>query len=66
MSKKKNKKRGTIHVMSVEEAWQVKKPRYNAQQCGYGKHKSKKDYDRKDKSWEDEEYQNAGFRVYSS
>lgn len=30
MSKKKNKKRGTIHVMSVEEAWQVKKPRYNA------------------------------------
>ena len=56
MSKKKNKKRGTIHVISAEEAWQVKKPRYNAWQCGYGKHKSKKDYYRKDKSWEYEEY----------
>ena len=56
MSKKKNKKRGTIHVMTAEEAWQVKKLFSNAWQCGYGKHKSKKDYDRKDKSWEDEEY----------
>ena len=27
--------------MSAEEAWQVKKPRYNAWQCGHGKHKSK-------------------------
>lgn len=56
MSKKKNKKQETIHVMSAEEAWQVKKPRYNAWQCGHGKHKSKKDYDRNDKSWKDEEY----------
>ena len=55
MSKKK--KQETIHVMSAEEAWQVKKPRYNAWQCGHGKHKSKKYYDRNDKSWMDEEWE---------
>ena len=57
MSKKKNKRQKTIHIMSAEEAWQVKKPRYNAWQCGHGKHKSKKDYDRNDKSWKDEEWE---------
>lgn len=55
MSKKKNQK-GTIKIMSAEEAWQVQKPRYNAWQCGHGKHKSKLDYDRKDKSWKNEEW----------
>lgn len=55
MSKKKHKRK-TIHVLSAEEVWQVKKPRYNGWQTGHGKHKSKKIYDRKDKSWRDEEY----------
>ena len=55
MSKKRRKQK-TVHVLSAEEAWQVKKPRYNAWQCGHGKHKSKKDYDRNDKSWKDEEW----------
>lgn len=54
MSQKK--KSEEIVVMTSEEAWQVKKPRYNGWQCGHGLHKSKKDYDRKDKSWKDEEY----------
>ena len=53
---KKNRKRKTIHVLSAEEAWQVKKPRYNGWQTGYGKHKNKKDYNRNDKSWRNEEY----------
>lgn len=46
----------TVQILSAEEAWQVKKPRYNGWQCGHGKHKSKKAYNRKDKSWKDEEY----------
>lgn len=53
MCKKKSEK---IVVMTSEEAWQTKKPRYNGWQCGHGKHKNKKTYDRKDKSWKDEEY----------
>ena len=53
------KDKDVVHVMSSEEAWQVKKPRYNGWQCGHGKHKSKKDYNRNDKSWKDEEYQNV-------
>lgn len=50
------KKIDTVQILSAEEAWQVKKPRYNGWRCGHGKHKNKKAYDRKDKSWKDEEY----------
>lgn len=45
-----------IKVLSSEEAFDVQKPRYNGWQTGHGKHKNKKAYDRKDKSWEEEEY----------
>lgn len=54
MSKKN--KIDTIKVLSSEEAFDVQKPRYNGWQTGHGKHKSKKDYNRKDKSWKNEEY----------
>lgn len=54
MRNKTNK--DTVHVMTSEEAWQVKKPRYNGWQTGHGKHKNKKGYDRNNKSWKDEEY----------
>lgn len=45
-----------IRVLSAKEVWQIKKPRYNGWQTGHGKHKNKKVYDRKDKSWKDEEW----------
>lgn len=63
---RKNKKKETVHVLSAEEAWQIKKPRYNAWQCGHGKHKSKKDYDRNDKSWKDEEWQLIWLGVFNA
>lgn len=50
------KKSETIHVMSSLEATRVKKPRYNGWQTGHGPHKNKKAYDRKDKSWKQEEW----------
>jgi len=56
MKKKMESNDNTVHVMSAEEAWQVKKPRYNGWQTRHGKHKNKKAYDRKDKSWKNEEY----------
>ena len=37
----------TVQVLSAEEAWQVKKPRYNGWQCGHGKHKNKKEAEEK-------------------
>lgn len=54
MSKKKNKKERIV-VMTSLEATRVMMPKYYPA-CRCGKHKSKKDYDRNDKSWKDEEY----------
>lgn len=39
------------YVVPAELIWQVKKPRFNGFACGHGPHRSKKVYDRKDKSW---------------
>lgn len=45
----------TIHVLSAIEATRMRKP-YIIAACRCGKHKSKKDYSRKDKSWKRELY----------
>lgn len=50
----KNKKE-IIHVFSSIDATRLKMPKYYPA-CRCGKHKSKKDYNRKDKSWQKEEW----------
>ena len=54
MSKRK-KKMDRIVVMTSLEATRAAMPKFYPA-CRCGKHKSKKDYDRKDKSWKDEEW----------
>ena len=53
MSKRKSKKE-KILVMTSLEATRAAMPKFYPA-CRCGKHKSKKDYDRKDKSWKNEE-----------
>lgn len=50
----KNKKE-IIHVLSSIDATRLKMPKYYPA-CRCGKHRSKKDYNRKDKSWQKEEW----------
>ena len=54
MSKRK-KKVDRIVIMTSLEATSAAMPKFYPA-CRCGKHKSKKDYDRKDKSWKDEEW----------
>ena len=54
MSKRK-KKVERIVIMTSLEATHAAMPKFYPA-CRCGKHKSKKDYDRKDKSWKDEEW----------
>lgn len=52
---RKRKRTETIHVMSSLEATRAQMPKYYPA-CRCGKHRSKRDYNRKDKSWKDEEW----------
>ena len=54
MSKRKSKKE-KILVMTSLETTRAAMPKFDPA-CRCGKHKSKKDYDRKDKSWKNEEW----------
>ena len=45
----KNRKR--LMKITKEQLFDFNKPKYNGFGCGYGVHKNKKKYDRKDKSW---------------
>lgn len=54
MSKRKNKIEKIV-VMTSLEATRMAMPKYYPA-CRCGKHKSKKDYDRNDKSWKNEEW----------
>lgn len=52
---RKRKRTETIHVMSSLDVTRAKMPKYYpASRCG--KHRSKRDYNRKDKSWRNEEW----------
>ena len=51
--KKKNIRCGTITSMQLFDA---QKPLYNGFNYGHGPHKSKKVYNRKDKSWRNDLY----------
>lgn len=52
---RKRKRTETIHVMSSLEATRAAMPKYYPA-CRCGKHRSKRDYNRKDKSWKNEEW----------
>lgn len=52
---KKNKEIEKIVVMTSLEATRAVMPKFYPA-CRCGKHKSKKDYDRNDKSWQNEEW----------
>lgn len=54
MSRKKNKTEKIVVMTSLEAARAAMPKYYPACRCG--KHKSKKDYDRNDKSWQKEEW----------
>lgn len=54
MSKRKQKVEKIV-VMTSLEATRAAMPKFYPA-CRCGKHKSKKDYDRKDKSWKNEEW----------
>ena len=51
--KNKNMYCGTITSMQIFDA---QKPQFNGYGCGHGPHKSKKSYNRKDKSWRNDLY----------
>ena len=52
---RKRKRTETIHVLSSLEATRAQMPKYYPA-CRCGKHRSKRDYNRKDKSWRDKEW----------
>lgn len=52
---RKKKRTETIHVMSSLQATRAQMPKYYPA-CRCGKHRSKRDYNRKDKSWRNEEW----------
>lgn len=52
---RRKKRTETIRVMSSLEATRAQMPKYYPA-CRCGKHRSKRDYNRKDKSWRNEEW----------